>query len=79
VHSTAGTQVPRITQNYLNPLPALALLLTACQPPDETPSAATTRQVDSQPTLVLTSDRLPEGHELNGGIRSEGWGARSEE
>ncbi|NNG15928.1 MAG: hypothetical protein HKM89_05545, partial [Gemmatimonadales bacterium] len=58
--------MPRITREYGSCLLALALMLPACQPADDTPAAAASWQVDPQPTLMLTSDRLPEGHELNG-------------
>ncbi len=55
-----------ITANYLIPLLGLAMLLSACRPPDNSALPGTMWQGDPQPTLTLTSDRLPEGHELNG-------------
>ena len=58
--------MPRLTRKHLHQVLALALLLPACQPHDESPPAAASWQVDPEPSLTVTSDPLPEGHELNG-------------
>jgi len=58
--------VSPVSLNHLGCVLVLALLLTACRPRDEAQPTATSWQLDPQPTLTLTSDRLPEGHELNG-------------
>lgn len=58
--------MPRVMQGYSGPVLVLAMLLSACRPPDNASPASTIWQLDPEPTLTLTSDRLPEGHELNG-------------
>ena len=58
--------MPRVMQGYSGPVLVLAMLLSACRTPDNASPASTIWQLDPQPTLTLTSDQLPEGHELNG-------------
>jgi len=56
----------RVMQGYTGPVLVLAMLLSGCRPADNTSPASTIWHLDRQPTLTLTTDRLPEGHELNG-------------
>lgn len=58
--------MPRVMQGYSGPVLVLAMVLSACRPPDNGSPASTIWQLDHEPSLTLTSDRLPEGHELNG-------------
>ncbi|HSM15385.1 MAG TPA: 6-bladed beta-propeller [Gemmatimonadales bacterium] len=58
--------MPRVMQGHTGPVLVLAMLLSACRPPDNGSPASTIWQLDPEPILTLTSDRLPEGHELNG-------------